>query len=293
MRGRRAEGAQVPELPEVETVRRGLAPVMEGRGILAADVRRPDLRWPLPERMADRLAGQRVERLRRRSKYILADLSSGETLLIHLGMSGRMLVSGAMLGEFHHHTPRPRSTTTSCSTWRAARGSPSTTRAGSGRWTSSDREGGGALAAGRARARAARQRLRRGLPRRPPARAGTRRSRRRSSTSGSWRGLATSTSARPSTAPGSRPGARPGASPNRGCALWCRSSGRSCRGDRGGRIVAARLPAGGRGTGYFQHTFRVYDREGDPCVTPAVRDGQRGSSSPDGPPSSARLPEIA
>jgi formamidopyrimidine-DNA glycosylase len=97
----------VPELPEVETVRRGLAPVMEGRTILAADIRRPDLRWPLPDRMAQRLAGQRVERLRRRSKYILADLSSGETLLIHLGMSGRMLVSGAMLGEFHHHHPAP------------------------------------------------------------------------------------------------------------------------------------------------------------------------------------------
>jgi formamidopyrimidine-DNA glycosylase len=97
----------VPELPEVETVRRGLAPVMEGQRIAAADIRRPNLRWPLPERMADRLTGQRVERLRRRSKYILADLSSGETLLIHLGMSGRMLVSGAMLGEFHHHHPAP------------------------------------------------------------------------------------------------------------------------------------------------------------------------------------------
>ena len=80
---------------------------MEGRAIVAADVRRPDLRWPLPERMAERLRGHRVERLRRRSKYILADLSSGETLLIHLGMSGRMLVSGAILGEFHHHHPAP------------------------------------------------------------------------------------------------------------------------------------------------------------------------------------------
>jgi formamidopyrimidine-DNA glycosylase len=97
----------VPELPEVETVRRGLAPVMEGRLILEADVRRPDLRWPLPERMAERLLGQRVERLRRRSKYILADLSSGESLLIHLGMSGRMLVSGAMLGDFHFDHPAP------------------------------------------------------------------------------------------------------------------------------------------------------------------------------------------
>jgi formamidopyrimidine-DNA glycosylase len=97
----------VPELPEVETVRRGLAPVMEGRTILKARIARPDLRWPLPERLAERLKGQRVERLRRRSKYILADLSSGETLLIHLGMSGRMLVSGTMLGEFHHHHPAP------------------------------------------------------------------------------------------------------------------------------------------------------------------------------------------
>lgn len=97
----------MPELPEVETVRRGLAPVMEGRTILAAQVNRPDLRWPLPARMAERLTGARVLALRRRSKYILADLSSGETLLIHLGMSGRMLVSGAMPGEFHHHHPAP------------------------------------------------------------------------------------------------------------------------------------------------------------------------------------------
>ena len=92
----------MPELPEVETVRRGLAPLMEGRRILHAEVRRPDLRWPFPDRMAERLAGTRVERLRRRSKYILADLSSGETLLVHLGMSGRMLISGTALGEFHH-----------------------------------------------------------------------------------------------------------------------------------------------------------------------------------------------
>jgi formamidopyrimidine-DNA glycosylase len=83
----------VPELPEVETVRRGLEPVMTGRVIERAEARRPDLRWPLPARMAERLAGQRVERLRRRSKYLLADLASGETLIVHLGMSGRMLVS--------------------------------------------------------------------------------------------------------------------------------------------------------------------------------------------------------
>ena len=95
----------MPELPEVETVRRGLSPAMEGVLIERADVNRPDLRWPFPERMAERLTGQRVERLRRRSKYILADLSSGETLLIHLGMSGRMTVSGDPLGQFVHNHP--------------------------------------------------------------------------------------------------------------------------------------------------------------------------------------------
>ncbi len=97
----------MPELPEVETVRRGLAPVMEGAVIARATVNRPDLRWPLPDNMAALLTGARVIALRRRSKYILADLSCGETLIIHLGMSGRMLVSGAMLGAFHHDHPAP------------------------------------------------------------------------------------------------------------------------------------------------------------------------------------------
>ncbi|KEP70388.1 5-hydroxymethyluracil DNA glycosylase [Thioclava dalianensis] len=97
----------MPELPEVETVRRGLAPAMEGTRIARAEVNRPDLRWPLPEQMAERLTGAKVERLRRRSKYILADLDTGESLLIHLGMSGRMMVSGVMLGDFHLDHPAP------------------------------------------------------------------------------------------------------------------------------------------------------------------------------------------
>ena len=97
----------MPELPEVETVRRGLAPVMEGAVITRADVNRPDLRWPFPPQMAQRLNGQRVVQLRRRSKYILADLLSGESLLIHLGMSGRMLISGDPLGQFVHSHPMP------------------------------------------------------------------------------------------------------------------------------------------------------------------------------------------
>ena len=98
----------MPELPEVETVRCGLVPVMEGALILRAEVNRPDLRWPLPDRMAERLTGATVVTLRRRSKYILADLSSDETLLIHLGMSGRMLISGTMLGQFHHDHAAPQ-----------------------------------------------------------------------------------------------------------------------------------------------------------------------------------------
>jgi len=102
----------LPELPEVETVRRGLAPVLEGARIARAQVNRPDLRWPFPERMAERLTGAKIERLRRRSKYILADLDTGETLIVHLGMSGRMIVSGGsagrdMLAQFHHLHPAP------------------------------------------------------------------------------------------------------------------------------------------------------------------------------------------
>lgn len=97
----------MPELPEVETVRRGMQPAMEGVAIAGVDVNRPDLRWPFPERMVERLAGTKVRALRRRSKYILADLSSGETLIIHLGMSGRILISGDPLGQFHRDHPAP------------------------------------------------------------------------------------------------------------------------------------------------------------------------------------------
>ncbi|QCO55333.1 bifunctional DNA-formamidopyrimidine glycosylase/DNA-(apurinic or apyrimidinic site) lyase [Pseudorhodobacter turbinis] len=97
----------MPELPEVETVRRGLEPVMTGQTITTAAVNRPDLRWPFPPRMAERLTGAQVLGLRRRSKYILADLSTGESLLIHLGMSGRILISGAMQGDFYHDHPAP------------------------------------------------------------------------------------------------------------------------------------------------------------------------------------------
>ena len=93
----------MPELPEVETVRRGLLPMMEGRVIRHADIRRSGLRFPFPERMGERLTGAQVKALRRRAKYILADLSTGETLIIHLGMSGHMLISEDSHGEPQKH----------------------------------------------------------------------------------------------------------------------------------------------------------------------------------------------
>jgi len=83
----------MPELPEVETVRRGLEPVMQGARFAAVEARRRDLRWPLPSDFAARLQGQAVTGLGRRAKYLLVDLSSGEVLLMHLGMSGSFRVA--------------------------------------------------------------------------------------------------------------------------------------------------------------------------------------------------------
>src|SRR5262245_32566755 len=83
----------MPELPEVETVRRGLAPVMEGARFDAVEARRGDLRWPLPKDFVKRLEGQTVTGLGRRAKYLLADISSGDVLLMHLGMSGSFRVA--------------------------------------------------------------------------------------------------------------------------------------------------------------------------------------------------------
>ena len=95
----------MPELPEVETVCRGLRPVLEGRRLRRVEQRRPDLRFPLPERFVDRLVGQRLTRIDRRAKFILAQLEGGETLICHLGMSGRMLLvdDPARPAEKHDH----------------------------------------------------------------------------------------------------------------------------------------------------------------------------------------------
>ena len=93
----------MPELPEVETVRRGLAPAMEGARFAKVEVRRGDLRWPLPKGFAEKLHGKTVEGLGRRAKYLLADLSSGEVLMMHLGMSGSFrLGKDSTPGKYHH-----------------------------------------------------------------------------------------------------------------------------------------------------------------------------------------------
>jgi len=96
----------MPELPEVETVRRGLEPAMEGARFVKVEARRPDLRWPLPKDFAARIEGSTVIGLGRRGKYLLADLSSGDVLMMHLGMSGSFRVArnakAKTPGTFHH-----------------------------------------------------------------------------------------------------------------------------------------------------------------------------------------------
>ena len=92
----------MPELPEVETVMRGLSARLTGRRIVRALVHRPDLRWALPPNLADRLTGARVESFRRRAKYMLMRLDGGDSVLLHLGMSGRMV-----LGAGDDNAPAP------------------------------------------------------------------------------------------------------------------------------------------------------------------------------------------
>ena len=96
----------MPELPEVETVRRGLAPTMEGALLLRAELRRPDLRFPFPAGFSELLAGRRITSLGRRAKYLLIDLEGGDVVIAHLGMSGSFRIeegtSAAMPGDFHH-----------------------------------------------------------------------------------------------------------------------------------------------------------------------------------------------
>lgn len=97
----------MPELPEVETVRRGLASALTGAIIARVELRRGDLRFPFPKDFEKRLAGRRIERLRRRAKYLVADLDDGAALVMHLGMSGSFRLEDQMPGAFHG--PRDKS----------------------------------------------------------------------------------------------------------------------------------------------------------------------------------------
>ena len=102
----------MPELPEVETVRRGLAPVMEGAVFQTVTLNRPDLRFPFDPNFIARIQGQRLIKLTRRAKFLQAELSSGERLFMHLGMSGRFIIDHSSTAQFvnehkadpkHHH----------------------------------------------------------------------------------------------------------------------------------------------------------------------------------------------
>ena len=95
----------MPELPEVETVRRGLEPVLTGARLASVRQNRPDLRFPFPDRFVARLEGATVERIDRRAKYLLMPLSTGETWVSHLGMTGRFTLDGDQLGEFEQAAP--------------------------------------------------------------------------------------------------------------------------------------------------------------------------------------------
>ena len=94
----------MPELPEVETTRRGLAPHVEGRRVTTVTLRRPDLRWPIPEEITRELPGRQLTAVRRRAKYLLLDSSAGDSALLHLGMSGmlRVLPPETPLGAHDH-----------------------------------------------------------------------------------------------------------------------------------------------------------------------------------------------
>ncbi len=94
--------ARMPELPEVETVMRGLRPVLEGRRLTNVEARRPDLRWPIPPDLRQRLTGAVVTRVSRRAKYGLIETDRGDTMILHLGMSGRMRID-PVIAEKHDH----------------------------------------------------------------------------------------------------------------------------------------------------------------------------------------------
>ena len=112
----------MPELPEVETVMRGLRARLEGRVLARARINLPDMRWPFPPGLAQRLTGARVIGFRRRAKYMLMRLDGGDSVLIHLGMSGRMVVAPVSNGPdtLHEHLTLETEPSASDPGWRVA-----------------------------------------------------------------------------------------------------------------------------------------------------------------------------
>ena len=275
----------MPELPEVETVRGGLAPVLEGQRLARVEARRPDLRFPLPPNFVQLLTGATVVRLERRAKYLLARLDREDTLVMHLGMSGRFEIArpegaGAARPVPLRAGPRPQ--------------------ARPHRLRDRGRRAGHLLRPPPVRLHGAGQHRDAGpasLVRRPGARAAVRRLRRRPPEGRLRRPQAGAQD--PAAGPADRGGpgqhlrlrgAAPGAhlavqagrrrSPASGSRRWSR---------RSATVLAEAIAAGGStlrdfaqadgALGYFQHRFRVYDREGQPCPN----DGCSGVIAPPGP----------
>lgn len=267
----------MPELPEVETVRRGLAPVMVDARFDEVEARRPDLRFPLPERFAGRLTGRRVVSLDRRAKYLLADLDDGEVLVMHLGMSGSFRIEGDVPGGFHHARSR------------IGAHDHVVFRLGGATVTYNDpRRFGFMLLV--PRAQLADHPFFRKLGLEP---LGNELS--AATLAAAFRGKTTSLKAalldqRLVAGIGNIYACealhRSGLSPKRAAGtLATRSGGPSVRSERLAtairEVLVAAVAAGGSSLrdhartngelGYFQHTFRVYDREGAPCPTPGCR----------------------
>ena len=274
----------MPELPEVETVRRGLEPAMEGARFVKVVAHRGDLRWPLPKDFVQRLEGKTVTGLGRRAKYLLADLSSGDVLVMHLGMSGSFRVEREAArrrrpAHYYHersqgHGARPRRVPHV-----VGRDDPlqrsAPLRLDEDRRAAKARRG---AAAARARPRAARQRIR------------------RRDAGGACQGKNTSLKAalldqRVVAGLGNiyvcEALNRARLSPKRNASTIANRNGapneraeRAGRRDQGGAATRRSRPAAHRcaiiaaptaSSAMFQHHFRVYDREGKPCPTRGCR----------------------
>ena len=268
----------MPELPEVETVRRGLEPAMVGARFVAVDQRRPDLRFPFPDRFAERLGGRRVEGLGRRAKYLLATLDDANVLVMHLGMSGSFHIDEGAVGRFHH--ARGKDAAHDHVVFRLSNGATITyndpRRFGFMQLVPAGELGSSAVC--QYRSRAARQRIRRrasgaalrrkvGLPEGCPARPEP------DCRIGQYLRLRSPASRRPVAAAGGRDARSPGRKLRQSARIFWPRAFR--------QVLEEALAAGGSslrdhqrtdGTlGYFQHSFRVYDREGAGCPTQGCR----------------------